>query len=239
VVNLSAISIGSDIFILKLDSHGSYQYARKYGTSATNVGNSIEIDANQNVLLVGSFNATVNFGTAANPTNLVGNTGPNSAFIVAYSPSNVLIYAKVIRSTTAGSGLVENNNIILDNNNNFYVLGYYLNTISIGTTGNPLSTITSNGITDFYLIKDNLSNATELDNNTISTFNLYPNPNFGALTIDLRENADLILLDIAGNVVYKKNLIIGENHLAMQYLAKGLYIAQLKSTKDIYFIKLN
>jgi hypothetical protein len=84
VVNLSAISIGSDIFILKLDSNGSYQYARKYGTSATNVGNSIEIDANQNVLLVGSFNATVNFGTAANPTNLVGNTGPNSAFIVAY-----------------------------------------------------------------------------------------------------------------------------------------------------------
>jgi hypothetical protein len=84
-----------------------------------------------------------------------------------------------------------------------------------------------------------LSNATELDNNTISTFNLYPNPNFGALTIDLRENADLILLDIAGNVVYKKNLIIGENHLAIEHLlVKGLYIAQLKSTKGIFYTKV-
>ncbi len=53
-----------DIFVLKLNSAGTEQWTKPFGGTDHDIGNSIALDANEDVYVTGSYIGAVNFGTA-------------------------------------------------------------------------------------------------------------------------------------------------------------------------------
>ncbi|MEO8150979.1 MAG: SBBP repeat-containing protein [Bacteroidia bacterium] len=83
IYNLWTLLSGDDIFISKLDSNGSFVWAKSIGSSGADWGYSLALDAAENVFITGFFNGTVDF----NPpllANLTSN-GNQDIFIAKYS----------------------------------------------------------------------------------------------------------------------------------------------------------
>ena len=91
------ISAGTqDAFIQKLDSGGHYLWAKRYGSTDLDVGNSITIDSLSNVYVIGTFTGTVDFDPSNGVYNLVS-TGPaNDIFISSLDSNGQFKWAKRI-----------------------------------------------------------------------------------------------------------------------------------------------
>src|SRR5690606_7742387 len=72
---------GDDIFILRLDLNGNYNWARKIGSIGDDSGKSIKIDVFGNIIATGYFNNTVDFDPNANVYNLSSN-GSYDVFVL-------------------------------------------------------------------------------------------------------------------------------------------------------------
>ncbi len=77
--------VGSvDLFVLKLDSAGSYKWSKVAGSTNIDEGLGVAVDASNNVVVTGSFFSTVNLGGS----NLVS-TGLADAFVAKYDANGV------------------------------------------------------------------------------------------------------------------------------------------------------
>ena len=78
-------SAGSnDAFVQKMDASGNFLWAKSFGGSSS--GNSISIDASENIYTTGSFRGTVDFNPGAGTYNLTA-AGINDAFVQKMSTS--------------------------------------------------------------------------------------------------------------------------------------------------------
>jgi subtilisin-like proprotein convertase family protein len=59
---------GTDIFVTRLTSAGNFSWTRGYGSTGTDIGRAVAIDAAGNVNVTGSFSGTVDFDPAPDPT---------------------------------------------------------------------------------------------------------------------------------------------------------------------------
>lgn len=62
---------------------------------------------------------------------------------------------------------------------------------------------------------------------------LYPNPASGSVTVQTADAGLLQLLDLSGRKVHSMPVVIGEQQLSIDGLAKGLYIVQIHGQKGI------
>ncbi|MBI2967709.1 MAG: SBBP repeat-containing protein [Bacteroidetes bacterium] len=67
--NLTSVGF-YDIFFAKYDSNGNYLWAKSIGSSVTDYGYSIAIDAGGNACITGSFTGTADFDPSAGTANL-------------------------------------------------------------------------------------------------------------------------------------------------------------------------
>ncbi|MDA9607316.1 SBBP repeat-containing protein [Candidatus Actinomarina] len=131
-----------DIFLVKFNSSGVFQWVYTAGASATDDSRALALDSNDNPYITGSFRDTVNFGggniTAANLDDL---------FILKLNSSGAYqnIYTSNIFTTQKGKGLA------VDSSGNIYATGTFSGTVDFGG-GN----ITTSG-SDIYLLKLNSS----------------------------------------------------------------------------------
>jgi len=132
---------GNDIVIVKLGPDGTYVWDRPYGgTSGTDNTRGMAIDSGNNVLLVGSFGATVNFGGGIRTA-----VGTDSVVIKVDSAGNY-VWDRPI----AGPGSDIMYAGAVDNVGNLYVSGYFTMSVDYG-----LGNMTSLGGNDVPLIKIN------------------------------------------------------------------------------------
>ncbi len=118
--NLSSAG-ASDFFIASYDYLNELNFAFKFGGSgidALSYGG-MELDSKENILLAGSFAATVNF----NPNGQANLTAQNmlDGFLAKYSPSGSYLWAFNIGS----SGNDQVNRISFGSNNNLAIAGYF------------------------------------------------------------------------------------------------------------------
>ena len=74
-----------DVFLLKLNSSGTFQWVKSYGGSSGNdLGRDVAIDSSDNVYMLGAFRTTVNFGGG----NVTSN-GSADVFLVKLNSSGV------------------------------------------------------------------------------------------------------------------------------------------------------
>jgi hypothetical protein len=110
-----------DIYIAKYNSSGDYQWAFNLGGTATDVGNSVAVDASSNVYITGRFNSlNAEFDPSAS-TNELSSSGGNDIFVAKYNSSGDHQWAFNIGSTNADVG----NSIAVDASSNVYVTGYF------------------------------------------------------------------------------------------------------------------
>ena len=118
-VNLTSLG-GREIFIAKYNPDGGLIWAKKIGGTEDDSANSLRIDANGNLYLIGSFKSSVDFDPNAG-TAFLNASGLDDIFIAKYSSSGVYQWAKKIGGIQSDIG----NYLELDTLGNLTITGHF------------------------------------------------------------------------------------------------------------------
>lgn len=219
------ISTGSeDIFISKLDSTGSFIWAKSFGNISVEKGLDITLDNSGNVYAVGQFTGTVDFDPGPGVFNLNSN-GDYDLFICKLTSSGNLVWAKSMGALGVDLG----GSIAVDDLNNVYTTGYFQSTVDFDP-GPGVHNLTASGMGDVFILK--LSNSTTgiSENNLRHSITLFPNPTEGKITISTNNASGIeavIIRDILGKEVLAKNF---SSAMQIEFTlegASGLYFVEL------------
>jgi hypothetical protein len=123
--NIKLISFGSgDAFIAKYDSSGNCKWVNQAGGTFADFGQSIAIDAFDNIYFTGYYINTATFGT-----NQLNNYGSIDAFISKYDSSGNYIWAL----HAGGPGDDFGRGISVDANQNCYITGDFQDSVLFGS----------------------------------------------------------------------------------------------------------
>ena len=156
IFNLTATpgaSSGPDIFLLKLDASGIFQWAISTGGVAWDSGNSLALDDVGNVYLTGYFTGTVDFDPGAPVFTMVAGADDH-VFVSKFDPMGSFQWALAMGGTSDAVA----NEIALDPLNNIYVTGYYSGTVDFDP-GAATFNLSADGARDVFVTKlDNSGN---------------------------------------------------------------------------------
>jgi Tfp pilus assembly protein PilZ len=137
-------SAGSyDIFVLKLNSSGTFQWVNTFGGTGGDRGIDIAIDSSDNVYIIGDFSSTVNFGGGD-----ITSAGSTDIFVLKLNSSGTFQWVNTYGDTGADIGI----GIEINSSNNSYITGYFQGTVNFGG-----GDVTSAGSGDFFVLKLNSS----------------------------------------------------------------------------------
>ncbi|MDX2173949.1 MAG: SBBP repeat-containing protein [Bacteroidota bacterium] len=177
VANLVASGI-NDGFVSKLDAFGNYIWAKSFiGTTYTS-GNSIIIDASNNVYTTGFFQGTVDFDPSASTNNVTSNGGLD-VFINKLDASGNLVTTK----TFGSSGADNSTSIFLDASNNVFTTGYFAGTVDFDPNIGIANIAVAGGSSDAFVHKMNpcTQPSAPLNTTTLGNLSICAN-NSGSLT---------------------------------------------------------
>jgi hypothetical protein len=133
-------SDGSDIFVAKLDSNGSFIWVAQAGGTSNDSSGSIAIDNNGNSYITGNF-----YGDAVFGATTLANIGTSADIFIAKVDSlGSFLWANQAGDESWDRG----NGIATDNNGNCYVVGSFRDTIAFDAFS-----LTSHGEEDFFVAK--------------------------------------------------------------------------------------
>ena len=136
-----------DVYVLKINSKGEFEWVNSAGGSGYDNGNSITTDVYGNVVVVGSFRNSVDFDPGADPLILTSN-GDTDGFVQKLNTYGNLIWAKAIGGTEADVCY----SVATDMNSNIIISGYYKG--SVDFYQNPIyPELISNGGKDIFIEK--------------------------------------------------------------------------------------
>lgn len=140
----------TNIFVAKLDSNGSFIWAKSMTGTEPGYGYSIALDSNNNVYTTGTFMGTVDFNPGASTYNLTS-AGFYDAAISKLDSNGNFVWAKQIGGTDIDDG--GNIGISVDSNNNIYITGTFQGTADINPNAAGIFNLTSAGISDVFVTK--------------------------------------------------------------------------------------
>ncbi|MDX2360165.1 MAG: T9SS type A sorting domain-containing protein [Crocinitomicaceae bacterium] len=144
-------SLGSDdIYILKLDANGDYQWAKRFGNISSARGRSIDSDNLGNVYSTGYFLGTVDFDPGVGVSNLSSTGGNNDVYISKLNNNGEYIWA----ISMGGLGGNHSRSLTVDPLNNIYTTGYFGGTSDFDP-GVTTANFVSNGGNDMFIVKLN------------------------------------------------------------------------------------
>jgi hypothetical protein len=146
VFNLSSNG-SSDIFILKLDSNGSFVWAKSAGSASNDNGRNIVIHPDGDLVLFALFSDSVDFNFDTTNTFLSSN-GITDVAVVKYSSNGNLIWARSIGNSN--SNWIEDADV--SPNGGIYFTGYFTDTLDLDPGSNS-HLVNSNNNPDGYLNK--------------------------------------------------------------------------------------
>ena len=136
----SLVSAGSDdIFVAKYNAAGTHQWSQRFGSTSSDQGLSVAVDASGNTIVTGFYNLTVNFGGV----NLVSN-GSSDIFLAEYNSTGVHQWSQHFGSTVGDVG----KSVAVGPGGVVYITGSFQGTINLGGAN-----LTSAGSLDIFLAK--------------------------------------------------------------------------------------
>ncbi|HEY0029400.1 MAG TPA: SBBP repeat-containing protein, partial [Bacteroidia bacterium] len=115
---------GTDIFIAKYTTGGSFQWVKRAGGSGDDEGYAISNDPSGNLYMTGYFSGTAKFGGVS-----VTSKGGTDVFIAKYNSSGSVIWVK----RTGGTGDDAGNAIKVDNSGRVFITGGFRHTSTFGS----------------------------------------------------------------------------------------------------------
>jgi hypothetical protein len=137
----------TDIFILKLDRNGNFEWAKSMGGSLSDEGRCLAYDQKGGIYSIGHFNGTVDFDPGSGTNNIVS-SGSYDVFIQKLDTSGKFIWAKNIGGSSADYG----QSIAADSAGYIYLTGYFSGTADFDPSSST-SNLTSNGGRDVFVEK--------------------------------------------------------------------------------------
>ena len=150
VFNLSS-SLGTDMFILKLDPNGDFIWAKQLGGSSSSICFSMEFDNNGDLYTTGYFTGTVDFDPGPGSSNLTS-AGGADIFVAKYDNDGNYIWAKRIGNTQSDIG----ESIALDSSGGIYITGYFEGSVDFDPSGfSSVFLSSAGGSQDIFVLKLN------------------------------------------------------------------------------------
>ena len=146
VVNLTSAG-DYDIFVEKLDSNGNLLWVKQMGGSEWDQGNSIAIDASQNIYTTGYFTGTADFDPREGTENLTS-AGYQDIFVLKLDTNGDFLWAKQMGGTDGDAG----QSIAVDASGNVNIIGYFRETADFDP-GEGTASLTSTGGVDIFVQK--------------------------------------------------------------------------------------
>jgi hypothetical protein len=138
-----------DLFIVKLDPAGNFQWVKTMGTSITEHANSIAIDGAGNIFITGVYGpGTTDLDPSASVASFTS-LGAYDVFLAKYNASGTYLWGGSWGSSTNSDG---GECVALDAGGNAYVTGYYYSTVDFDP-GAGSYTMTSTAGDDVYVTK--------------------------------------------------------------------------------------
>lgn len=205
IFNLTSAG-ATDIFISKLDSMGSFVWAKRIGSTGEDIGLDITLDATGNIYITGNFSGTVDFDPNATIFNLTS-FGLISNFVLKLDPSGNFAWAT--RPSNAQTDY--NRAIQLDISNNVYTTGKINDSIflnKLDSNGNLVwnKTMTSTaGNVSFALALDASQNV-YVTGGFSGTMDF--DPNVGTVNLTSTGAYDIFICKFSpqGNLLWAKNM---------------------------------
>ncbi len=135
------------VYVLKMDSNGSFDWAKAMGGSGLDLGTSITTDSDGNTYTTGSFEQAVDFDPGVGTMNLTSN-GAWDIYVQKLDPNGNHLW-------TISSGSIESeagNGITTDATGNIFVGGYFRGVVDFDP-GPGIMSSTSNGGPDCFIQK--------------------------------------------------------------------------------------
>ena len=135
---------GFDVFLLKVSGGaGAHLTSRRFGSAAFDTGSAVTIDSSANILLLGTFRETVDFGKG--PVT-ASSAGDSDIFLAKYSQAGACLWAKAFGGTAGLSGRA-GNAVAVNAAGDVAIAGAFDGTITFG--GEVLSSASEVG-TDLF-----------------------------------------------------------------------------------------
>jgi hypothetical protein len=135
-----------DIFVLKLNSNGDYDWAQKFGSSLPDEGVATCFDLNGNVYITGFYQETVDFNPGSGTNNFSAIS--YDIFILKLDANGNYVWNYELGSNPAEQGRA----IQCDASGNVYTSGSYASTLDFNL-GAATEIMSATGVADIYLLK--------------------------------------------------------------------------------------
>ena len=236
-INTSYLTPGgpSDVFVVKLNSNGSFNWANQTTGNYDNSCSAITLGPNGNVWIAGFFGGTADFDPG--PSNYsITSFGNWDIFVWELDSAGGFIMAKNYGGTQYDLG----KSIVVDESDNYYLTGLFSGVANFNPPG--LFTLSGNGNGDAFIAKysNSVLNITP-ENNEANGIKIYPNPftfEFKVECNNLFETFELTLYNSINKVVSKNNSKCGVLFNTGLNLPNGLYYLKITSSKSTYWYKL-
>jgi Beta-propeller repeat len=132
---------GFDAFLAKYGPDGRHLWSKRFGAAGSDIGEGVVVDRDGNVIVVGAFEQTVNFGGGA-----LTSAGGWDVFVAKYSPAGAHLWSMRFGASETDDGKA----VAVDADGNVVVGGTFMHTVSFG--GSALTTSRA-AVTDLFLAK--------------------------------------------------------------------------------------
>ncbi|MES2762879.1 MAG: T9SS type A sorting domain-containing protein [Bacteroidota bacterium] len=164
-ISTNITTTGSDGFILKLNSAGSFMWVKNFSGAGSAYPNAVATDLLQNVYVSGSFSGTADFDAGA-ATTAIAAQGSNDAFITKYNTAGNFMWAKGFGGAGSTTDITS---LHADSLQNVYASGIFTGAPDLDPNANTLY-FASQGGQDAFVLK--LTNC------------IYDAPNICLVTVD-------------------------------------------------------
>ncbi len=225
-----SIGGGADLYVSKLNSTGSFVWAKNINSSSADLSAGLELDAVGNIYLTAkSYGSGLKI--EGGPINIV--PGFAGDYMVILQFNNL---GSLIGINSVGGSDVMPKAMALDASNTIYTTGYFVYTCDFNPDV-PVVNLVSLGFTDNFISKLTLnpfiiSGISEYKSVT-NLFNAYPNPSNELINIKLEilseTNTTIEITNTLGQVVLSKALTQNITQLNISDLTKGIYFITVKT----------
>jgi hypothetical protein len=129
---------GSDIFLAWYDDDGIYAWSGRLGGSQDDYGFDLAVDGSGNMLVIGIYRGTIDFGSGPPVTS----EGGADIFLASYNTVGITLWSKSFGSSLDDTG----NSLVVDDSGNVFATGAFRGSVNFG-----FSTLVSAGGSDIFL----------------------------------------------------------------------------------------
>jgi hypothetical protein len=133
---------GDDIFVAKYDANMNHTWSFRLGSWNVDRALSVQVDAQNNVYITGSFKQTVDFDPGSGVTELIGGSA-SSSFVAKYDQNGAFLWVNHIPQQSIGY------DIFLDAAGDVYVVGEFGGTVDFDPTAGTYELISVANVDGF------------------------------------------------------------------------------------------